>query len=171
MDALSIYPGRDWTHGNLLTWDADAGTELLSLANAQDVLTIDRATGAVLEIVGVDGTYARPAFVRNHDPSWLDADHLLMFMTEAGQAGAVEYVRADGDFAEDWRCAFDTAPSALGQAERLGNGDTFVNYGTRNHVAEVAPDCTVVWAAELESALGGPVFGQFHLVDDLYSGP
>lgn len=171
MNGPGLYPGLDWTHGNQIRYDADADTYLLSLAHAADVLMIDRSTGQTYEIWGTDGMAAAPAFDHQHDPNWLSNGNLLMFMTADDLSGAVEYAR-DGDaLVEVWRHGFEDRSMALGQARRLDNGNTFVNFGSGQQMREVTPDGEILWQIESEDpGVNTPFFGQFYLVNDLYTG-
>jgi hypothetical protein len=171
MDGPGLYPGLDWTHGNQIRYDASAGTYLLSLGHAADVLMIDRASYQVNEIWGRDGMAAEPAFDHQHDPNWLADGHLLMFMTSDDRSGAVEYAREGDTLVEVWRHGFEDQSMALGQARRLSNGNTFVNFGSGQEMREVAPDGEILWAlATDDPGLNTPFFGQFYLVSDLYTG-
>lgn len=171
MNGPGLYPGRDWTHGNMVRYDPDTDQYLLSLAHAADILMIRRTGFSVAEIWGTDGLAAEPAFDHQHDPNWLPDGNLLMFMTSEERSGAVEYQRDGDTLSEVWRHGFDRQSVALGQARRLPNGNTFINYGSGQIMQEVGPDGAVYW--EVESANPGmdsPFFGQFYLVNDLYTG-
>lgn len=164
----SIYAGLDWTHGNNLRYEEDRGGYLLSLGHADDLVRFDRETAEVTGLWGADGAPADPAFDYQHDVHALANGNLLMFMSETSGAGAIEYAVTDEGLSEVWRGPFGRAPFALGQARRLANGNTFVNGGAGQPLYEVTPDRVVVWEV---SVSGGPaVFGQFQLVEDLYTG-
>jgi hypothetical protein len=161
----SIYGGLDWTHGNMLRYDASTGEYLLSLGHADDILFIDRATGAVNRFYGVDGIAADPPFDYQHDVNILPNGNLLMFMTDTDGAGAIEYARTDGGLKEVWRGAWGQAPFALGEARRLANGNTFVNEGSGLPLHEETPDGEVVWKLETSQT---SIFAQFQIVSSLY---
>jgi hypothetical protein len=163
----SIYGGEDWTHGNNLVYSADTDSYVLSLGHADDVLTIDRASGTATTVWGVDGASATPQFDYQHDAHLLDDGHVLMFMTDDDGSGAVEYAPVDGGLEEVWRSTFGPKPFALGEARRLANGNTLVNGGAGESLREEKPDGTLVW--EMETS-GVAIFGQFQLVSDLYTG-
>jgi len=168
------YPGYDWTQGNLVTFDdrdgSPDGRYLLSMANAADVIDIDRADMSVIDIYGLDGVLADPVFDYQHGPNWLDNGNLLMFMTDDDGSGAIEYDVSDGTPREVWRHGFDDTALALGQAERLPNGNTYINYGALLALEEVTPDGEVVWAAK-PTFHGVTAFpGQFTWTSNLYTG-
>lgn len=165
-DELSIYGGVDWTHGNALKYDDADDTWLLSLAHTQDVVRIDRATGTPTAVWGVDGAPASPPFDLQHDPTLLDDAHLLLFTTdpETSLSGAIEYTIGAGELTEVWRRGFDAHTDFLGQATRLDNGNTFVNYGEQGVMEEVTAEGVVAW----HGSTGASPTGQFRLVESLY---
>jgi hypothetical protein len=171
MNAFSIYGGLDWSHGNMVKYDVDQDRYMLSLAHAADVLHVDRATGEMLDLYGLDGIVADPVFDYQHDPTWLDDTHLLMFMTDSDGSGAIEYELRDGVPHETWRHGFESASVALGQAERLNTGDTFINYGAGARLQEVDADGDIVWDARpAQGGRNAAIFGTFAVVADLYTG-
>lgn len=171
MSAFSIYGGLDWSHGNMIKYDEDKDQYLLSLAHAASILDIHREDMSVLRILGKDGVLAAPPFDYQHDPTWLDDTHLLMFMTDEDGSGAIEYELRDGIPQEVWRQGFETDALALGQATRLPNGDTFVNHGAAARLQQVNAAGELVWEARpSEGNGGGALFAQFMVVDDLYTG-
>jgi len=167
-DEVSIYGGVDWTHGNAIKFDAEEQRYLLSLANPGDVLSIDRYTGAPQAIWGTDGLPATPAFDYPHDPTLLDSTHLLMFMTDAETSfsGAIEYTIDAEGLHERWRQGFTAHSDYLGQATRLANGNTFVNYAALGTFEEVTSDGTVAWHGSTGEK-GSPT-GQFRLFQSFY---
>ncbi len=166
-DGLSIYGGVDWTHGNFVSYDAAADRYLLSLGHADDLLEIQRSDYSVATMYGADGVAADPAFDYQHDPSWLDNGNLLMFMSDDSGSGAVEYAPVNGGLEEVWRAGFARRAVALGEAQRLSNGNTFINEGAGGDLTEVTPDGTVVWDIAGEPST---IFAQFQVVTDLYTG-
>lgn len=168
MDHFSIYGGLDWTHGNHLRYDDATDRYTLSLGHAADVIDIDRATMAPVRIFGPDGVTADPPFDYQHGAHWLPDGNLLMYMSEARASGAIEYTLVDGVPTEVWRHGFEEESIALGQAERLANGNTMVNYGAGGSLEEVTPAGEVVWGIEPDGPSG--FLGQFTMVVDLYTG-
>jgi hypothetical protein len=95
----------------------------------------------------------------------------MMFMSDTKGSGGIEYTLKDGALSEDWRYGFTKSSFSLGQALPLSNNDVFVNYGSEGMLQEVTRDGTVVWEATLSgSGPGAPTFGQFQLLNTLYSG-
>lgn len=166
-DAVSIYGGVDWTHGNNLVYDEQTEGYVLSLGHADDILTLAR-DGTVTNLWGLDGLPVDPQFDYQHDVHPLDNGNLLMFMTDDDGAGAIEYSIGDDGLTEVWRGPSGHKPFALGQARRLANGNTFVNGGAGWNLYEVTPEGDTVW--EVSVGGEGAIFGQFQMVESLYAG-
>jgi hypothetical protein len=175
-DLPSLYPqGTDWTHGNALKYDDASDTYLLSLGNAAVIADIDRSTKEVLATYGGAGAPVAAGSTpmdHQHDPTWLSDDRLLVFTSdlEVAASGAVEYELRDGELVEVWSHGFDEGYFAamLGQAIRLPDGGTFINFGGAGAMQEVDAAGDVVWSVALEEGWG---FSQFVLLDDLYDVP
>ncbi|NOY26133.1 MAG: hypothetical protein GXP62_09705 [Oligoflexia bacterium] len=158
----SIYPqGVDWTHGNALKYNEDADTWLLSLGNAGTVMTIDRSTGQIIQTVGAYGlpvAQGSPALEHQHDPTWLDDDHLLVFDSHFDTlvSGAYEYELVDGQLELVWQhnASDQLFALALGQARRQDDGGTWVNYGTAGVIEDVDPADQVRWRAQAAEGYG-----------------
>ena len=170
MADINIYGGVDWTHSNMVKHDPTRDQYLLSLANPGDILIINREDGALVQAYGPDGKIADPPFNYPHDPGWLDNGNLLMFMTDDTGSGAVEYALDDGYGREVWRYGFEEVAGLLGQAVRLDNGDTFINYGGASHLQQVTPEGVVVWEARPEIQSSPALVGQTLLTSNLYTG-
>ena len=176
-DGLSLYPqGIDWTHGNALHYSSERDSYLLSLANTENIMSIDRSSGELMEIFGAEGIAVSPGstpFKHAHDPSWLSDDRLLLFTSSSSglASGAVEYEYNpdSGELTEVWNYGMDDGPYALflGQATRLDNGNTLINFGSGGKVREVTPEGEVVWQLFLPD---GQSFGQGRLLSALPAG-
>lgn len=181
----NFYPqGKDWTHANSLYYYADTDTYLLSLGHLETIVEISRSTGKATRSFGKDGTYKfgpdAIEFWLQHDAHWIDAAHtqLLVFATLANPdptqppppapSGAIEYSVDDAKHEINTVWNYGIEPDlgidslALGQADRLSNGNTFVNWGEKGIIREVTPDGTVAWELTIAS---GSFFGQVYLVD------
>jgi len=174
-ELVSLYPdGTDWTHGNAIRYQASTGLYLLSLGHAAVLMEFERDGGALSSMYGEEGIPVAAgdhAFSYQHDPGWTDAGTLLMFSTnhETDASGAVEYELRDGELHQVWSHDLedgDLNPMALGQARRLANGNTFINYGVEGVLREVTPEGVVVWEARIDEGYG---FGQVRLLDDWYA--
>lgn len=160
-DDSGFYPqGLDWTHANNLVYHPEDDTYLLSLRNMDRLLKIDRKTGAILWQLGGDQSDFQQtsgrAFVGQHSPSWTDDGTLLLFDNgdfPAEYSKVVEF-EVDEDartFGEIW--SYDGGGNhqtvLMGDADRLGNGNTFVSWGSAGRVEEVTPDGTLAVRTDL----------------------
>jgi hypothetical protein len=178
----NFYPqGHDWTHANALFYDEVTNTYLISFRNVSQVLEFDRATGQITRAFGgpladypVDPPEA--TFTYQHGAHWTDEGTLLL--TSSGRAASGEF-----DDLETWASEFEVDPEsrvlnevwtygrgeglhahALGEAHRLPNGNTLVNWGSEGLLREITPGGGVVW--EMRAA-GDAFFGRVVYLEDI----
>lgn len=164
--------------GNALYWDEAADTILYSSDSGNSVAEVDHGTGSVLRTFGsLDDSYTfaegTRAFVKQHSPTFTaDGTLLLSSWTNDSdhQILAREYsIDADAQsLTEILTCGIGTGTTGeyAGEAHRLENGDTLLNYGEGGEIREFDPDCAEVWHLSWPYAnlLGRAVF-----VEDLYA--
>jgi hypothetical protein len=170
-----FYPqGYDWTHANAIEYDPVQDLYLVSLGNAQTIVEFERSTGATRRIFGIDGYPVESGslmFFHQHDTNLLANGNLLMFTTREtdGVSGAIEYEVDDASqtLRQVWTHGLDqTVHSfALGQARRLANGNTLVNWGGSGLLREVTSSGEVVWEVRSGS---GSWFGNATLLNQMY---
>jgi len=171
MSSFNIYNALDWTHGNGIKYDEDSDAWLLSLGHVGDVFEIDRVSGVPTRIFGHDGYQADGGdpFFYQHDPSLLDNGHLLVFHTweDSRTTGALELTIDDDaqTLSETWSYDSEIISLYMGQARRLDNGNTFVNFGQGAVMREVSPDGEIVWELKTQDHVG---LAQFQLLDSFY---
>ena len=158
----SLYPqGLDWTHGNALDYDAASDTYLLSLANVGTIARVARSSNEAVQLwggYGVPIAEGSPELEHQHDPTWIADDRLLVFDAHFGslEAGAYEYALVDGALELAWSHGPGTGlfSLVLGQATRLDDGGTMVNFGTAGVIEEVDAAGQVRWRLALEDGYG-----------------
>jgi hypothetical protein len=171
-------PGHlyDWTHANALDYDPIRDTYAVSLWVPDTIITIDRATGELLEQVGgLDGDYALVTnddrfFEGQHQFEFL-GDHLLVFDNgppEDVESRAVEFsLDADrGEAKIEW---VHTGSSSLfsgthGDVNRLMDGSTLITWSLAGRQELVSVDGETLWQVDLEM---GHAFGYTTLIEDL----
>lgn len=156
----------DWTHGNGLFHYPEDDSFLMSAGYARVVLEIDGETGEVLRSFG-DGAdipvaEGSPPFNFHHDAHWLDNGHLLMtsrYLPDEQDPSdtviiGVEYDLDGGELHEVWSYGKDQGIESIaeGQARRLANGNTMINWGFSGICREVTPEGELVW--EMEASFG-----------------
>ena len=142
--------GRDWSHGNAITHDADRDSYLVSFGNLDLLMEIDRQSGApLLSISPETWTITGHVYDFPHAPSWQGADRLLLFSYADGAIGAVEYTVDPGQqtLTTSWSHtrSGDWLPM-LGSTQRLESGNTLINYGASGLLEEVTPAGVSVWS-------------------------
>ena len=166
----------DWTHGNMLAWNATTSSYLLSFANTNTIIEFDRASGDALRQFGDEpGSYAFDppisAFARQHGGYYTDEGSLLLTQTNQTikETTAVEYLVDDDTLTltQDWTYGIGEGfyALALGEPHRLPNQNTLVNFGSDGLMQEVTPLGEVVWEAGTDV---GTFLGRTTLIDDIY---
>lgn len=166
----------DWTHANALDYDPETDTYALSMLGLSEIIVIDRATGEVLRKVGGDdsdyvfsGGDAKP-FEVQHQFQFVDGG-LLLFNNGtpdemASQALELALDDDTGEASTKW--SFTTDPPvycpALGDVNRLNDGDTLVTWSGAGQMDRISPDGELLWRLNL--GLGGGL-GYTTLVDSL----
>jgi hypothetical protein len=133
--------GRDWTHGNGITYTPSDDSILLSLRHQDWIVKIDRASGQIAWRLGKDGDFALDSgswFFHQHSPEWQPDGSLLLYDNGIGnpdlpleqqRSRPVRYVLDEASFAasEAWQETAETYMSAIaGDADRLSNGAVLV---------------------------------------------
>lgn len=159
--------GQDWTHANALNYSEERDSYLLSLGHLDTIYEIDRSTGAVLLHITPEDVATGEVYNFQHDTNWSsDGTLLLLSYPEDKPAIAIEYaVSSEGVLEEVWSYQRDKMGSTLlGQARRLPNGNTFINFGGIGEMREVTPSGDIAW--QLNIGLGA-WFGNVALLDTL----
>jgi len=156
----------DWTHGNGLAYYDDDETFLLSAGYVKAVLEVDRNGGEVLRHFGLGGDVTvapgSPDFVFQHDAHWLESGNMMMTSryvpdtqhpTDTVIIG-VEYALDGSQLVENWSYGKDAGIDSIaeGQARRMANGNTMINWGFSGICREVTPEGEVAW--EMEAGMG-----------------
>ncbi|MEZ4707561.1 MAG: aryl-sulfate sulfotransferase [Caldilineaceae bacterium] len=154
-------PVIDYIHGNSIDVDDD-GHLLLSSRHIDEVTKIDHQTGEIIWRLGGKANQftflddSRP-FIKQHDARRLDNGNLLLFDNGDGQFGddpvvtperysrAAEYaldeVNMTATLVWEYRHTPDVYTFAMGNAQRLPNGNTLIGWGsTYPTLSEVTPD-------------------------------
>lgn len=132
----------DWTHFNAVAADDD-GNILLSSRHLNEVTKINRADGSVIWRLGGKANQFQfvndpAAFVAQHDPRRIANGNLTLFDNGFNElplhpAAAKEYLLDETAFTATlvWEHVENPASfsRALGNVQRLDNGNTLVNYG------------------------------------------
>lgn len=143
----------DYVHGNAITQDTD-GNLLVSNRHFDEITKIDRETGEIIWRLGGKKnqfTFLEGAlpFFHQHDIRRLENGNISLFDNRTGQAfpysRAVEFTVNEEELtisqAWQFRNTPDTYSFAMGNAQRLPNGNTLIGWGTAYpSISEVSED-------------------------------
>lgn len=159
-------PVVDYVHGNAIEVDTD-GNWLVSSRHLSEITKIDRNTGDILwRLGGKNNQYTftnEPAanFAFQHDIRRLANGHISLFDNRTDlvpqYSRAVEYELDEMQLTAtriwEYRNSPDTYAFAMGNAQRLADGDTVIGWGTGGLVTEVRPDGSKAFELDLENAV------------------
>ena len=169
----------DFTHANSIDVMAD-GNYLVSFRNLSQVIKIDATTGDILwKLGGADGMFtfvgdSLGGFSCQHAARELPNGDIILFDDGDGhtptQSRAVEYALDTTNMTATLVWSAEDEPPLysyiLGDAQRLDNGNTLIDYGVPLHVQEVDPLGNVIWDLFDPTHAYG-LYRAFH-VDSLY---
>jgi len=158
----------DFSHGNSVVPLPEQDAFLLSFRNLKRIVKVDKTTGDVLWQLGegLDFTWIGDEpekerwFLYQHDPQWLGNNRLLLFDNGncrydfnciAGPWSRAMELEIDEDAMNVrlvWEHRVPFSP-AMGNVERMANGNTLVCSGATGEVYEVTPDGREVWSMNL----------------------
>jgi hypothetical protein len=163
--------GADWTHANGLAWDPSDGTYLISLYHGDEVIKIDRSTGAIVWILGGDDsdfTFGRgEEFGPQHAPTPVDGG-VLLFDNGSGSRLARYTLDVDAGTAAlawSWAPADGLHALVVGDADPFMNGVALGGWGDAGRILGVGEDDVETWRAAMPT---GSVVGKVERVDSLY---
>jgi len=188
-DLRTIWSCDDWIaaylpedevqcYTNAVIWNEATDTVLWSLPYHDTVVEIARDSGAVVRVFGeVGATHttvpAEALFDFQHYPNYTPGGTLMASMHiegEGDQQRAREYAIDDdaGTLTEIWSYGEGVDEYAFysGEASRLPNGNTLINYGTGGAAREVTHAGDVVWDITWGEWY---LTGHMSLIEDLYA--
>ncbi len=176
-DTWLTQAGQDgWPcYHNGLNWQEDRGTFLYSFYNLNSVVEFDIATGQSLRWFGqVRDSYDFGSddtrFNFQHHPTYTSRGGLMVTTSDPGsETWAVEYEVDDSGQAisQFWHYGEGEGLKAntIGEATRLANDNTLINWGSTTHIREVTLDGATAWDGDWPK---GGFLGSIHAVGDIY---
>jgi hypothetical protein len=175
MDAYSTDPYS--CDPNETVWVPSTNSVIWSMWEVDTAVEVDVSTGTVLRQWGglPDSWAFDPTdsdFDMQHFPHYTDDGTLLVSTHQSRTSGrqyAREYLVDDESETLEEIWSYEAAgfyPTYAGEAQRVSNGDTLINYGTDGAAREVTTDGDVVWEVEWS---GTYILGHFNAVTDLYA--
>jgi len=151
--------GKDWTHCNACVWDEDRSMIWVSVRHLNRLLGVDYPSGNVRVVLGQGGLGGLPLMSFQHAPEVEEDGTLLLF--DNGNKRDPPYSRvvhfswneAANTVTElgEWRDTPDYYAAAVGDADRLPNGNILVVAGTIRRIFEVTPANENVWEMNLDN--------------------
>ena len=169
-----FYPqGIDWTHANAIDYVEANDSYLLSMAHLDTVVEVSREGNLIASYGVEEGSYSFDAITSSfrfqHGVHMTDEGTLLMTSKAPPKGTAAREYSIDRDeemLTLIWEYSTqELQATTLGEAHRLSNGNTLVNFGSAAVLREVTPDGEIVWEA---TAAEGQNFGSVFVVADLY---
>lgn len=145
--------GKDWTHSNACAWDAARSMIWISVRHLNRLLGVEYPSGQVRVVLGQGGLGGPALMSFQHAPEVQQDGTLLLF--DNGNKRVPPYSRvvhllwdealnAVSELAE-WRDTPDYYAAAVGDSDRLPNGNILVVAGTIRRIFEVTPSGENVW--------------------------
>jgi hypothetical protein len=163
---------------NETIWVPETDSVIWSMWPVDTAVEVDRQSGAVLKQLGaLEGSWAfdppEAGFDMQHYPHYTAAGTLLVstHLPEGRQAHRAHEYEVDAEqqtLRLIWSYGDEVPhyPTYAGEALRLDNGNTLVNYGSDGALREVTPGLRTAWQVDWDS---GYLLGHMTLLDDLYA--
>ena len=154
---------QDFDHPNALSFDQD-GNYIVSWRNLGEVTKIDAQSGEIVwRLGGANNQFTfvndpLDGFSAQHYSRILPNGHLLLYDNgtrhEPQETRVVEYALDPAARTATLVWEFRHSPpiytAYVGSVQRLASGNTAIGYGFAGHAAEVTPEGSVVWEADLQ---------------------
>lgn len=164
-----------WACGtNTVRWSQERESFMYSLYELNTVIEVDVNTGIIMGTWGDEGdNEILPSGVglqMQHYPGWTPEGTLLLHTQQVGRERE-EWVRefswneSQNSIEQSWSWSTtDYYADCSGEAVRLENGNTLINYGCGGGIREITPSGDVVWDVDT-----GRLIGHQTLIADLYA--
>jgi hypothetical protein len=145
--------GQDWTHCNACVWDEARSMIWVSVRHLERVIGVDYPSGQVRVTLGQGGLGGNGLLSHQHSPELQQDGSLLVFdngnrrnplYSRVVQLLWNEPANTVAEVAE-WRESPDYYAGAVGDCDRLPNGNILVVAGTIGRIFEVTPANENVW--------------------------
>lgn len=168
----SSIPSYDWTHSNTIVYQEEESAVYLNIRNLDRIVKIDYPSGEILWSMGQGGDFGEGLFYHAHDPEFLENGNILIFdngnhrePVEFSRAVEIAYDPDAGWATEVWQWPpepwfFD---AAMGDANRIANGNTLITSSHHGIVYEVTPAGEIVWQLYLDPKPPYPGFAPIPL--------
>ena len=152
-------PIYDWTHSNTVRFDEEDSAVYLNSRHLDRIVKIDYPSGEILWSMGGGGDFGEGLFSHAHDPEFLENGNMLIY-DNGNHREPEEYSRAveiafDAELGWahvvwDWPREPLFFDSAMGDANRLPNGNTLITSSHHSRLFEVTRNGELVWELLLD---------------------
>jgi len=161
--------GVDWSHSNAAVWDPARSLIWVSIRHFDRIIGIDYPSGDIRVTIGDGGLGGDGYMSRQHAPEVQPDGSILFFDNGNGKTPEVSRVaqftfdETTGAFQEvfSWQDTPGFFDFAVGDADRLDNGNTLIVSGTHGRVIEIDAAGDIVW--ELQAAAGHWIYRAEHV--------
>ncbi|MEM8882964.1 MAG: aryl-sulfate sulfotransferase [Planctomycetota bacterium] len=158
--------GLDWSHSNAVVWDEARGLIWVSVRHLDRLIGIDYPSGDIVITIGDEGLGGEGLIGHQHAPEIQPDGSILLWDNGNGknpqQSRAVQFafdeMAGTIDVVFEW---IDNPPfydPAVGDANRLPNGNTLITAGVSGRLIEVTPAGRIVWEKRFDD---GPEYWQY----------
>ena len=149
--------GVDWSHSNSATWDEARSLFWVCIRHFDQILGVDYPSGEIRITLGQDGLGGDDAVSHAHAPE-VQPDGQILFYDNGNSRAVpetrvvqVDFDEATGRYEETfvWKDDPPFYTFAVGDADRLPNGNTLVTAGTEARLVEITADGDTVWDLRL----------------------
>jgi hypothetical protein len=145
--------GQDWSHANAAVWDPSRQMIWLSVRHFDALVGIRYPSGDVGVILGKRGIGGEGLMSHQHAPEIQEDGTILLYDNGNGYTPPftrVTRIRFDepagvAEIVYEWRDQPDFYDFAVGDANRLANGNILVTAGISGRLIEVVPGRGIVW--------------------------
>ena len=150
--------GRDWSHANAAVWDPTRDPIWVSIRHFSRIIGVEYPCGDVRVTLGTDGLGGPAAMSYQHAPE-VQADGSILFwdngnhhVPRVSRARMVSFDETTGAYEElfSWQDSPPFFDFAVGDADRMPNGNVLVTAGVSGRVIEVTLDGRIAWELALE---------------------
>jgi hypothetical protein len=167
--------GGDWSHANALVWDPSRRLFWMSVRHFDNIVGIDYPSGDVRVILGKGGLGGVGLMSHQHSPE-IQADG-TMLLYDNGNGYQPPFTRVTqiafdpaagtANIVWEWRDSPDFFDFAVGDSDRLPNGNVLVTAGVSGRVIEVTPAGNKVWELKMTGAPRWWYYRAIHVPDKL----
>ncbi len=163
-------PSYNWSHANSLVYREEESAVYINFRHLDRIVKIDYPSGEVLWSMGRDGDFGAGHFSHGHDPQFLENGNILLYdngnhrqPVEFSRAVEIAYDPVEGWAQDVWQWppvdgGFWFYDAAMGDANRLPNGNTLITSSQHGQIYEVTPSGEIAWQLYMDARYPWPEY-------------